>query len=115
MADELAPQRLCFLALPDRFKWTPLDQTLRDAIQSAGFRVASYDTSDPDWGRESAEVIARADCIIADVTDPNKDVFFLLGNAQASGKMTILISERARSDPFFRNFESLGLFLFYDP
>jgi len=107
MPDELAPQKLCLLALPDRLKGTPLDQILRDAIQAAGFGVVTHDINDPDWGRESASLIARADCIVADVTLPSNDVFFLLGVAEAMGKAMFPVSE-GLSGPFAEGLSGLS-------
>jgi len=88
--------RKCFLALP----YSNRHQRLRDAIckgaMIAGFEIMSLDQDPVVPGATIQEAvssaIARADCIIADVSERNPNVFFELGLAQAMGKGLLLIA-----------------------
>jgi hypothetical protein len=88
MPTEVRPRPQCFLALP--FSTT---QSVRRAIargvEDANFRVVGLDR------RPSAAVsiwqavvgeVARADCVVADLTGSSPNVFFEIGLAQAMGK-----------------------------
>jgi len=100
------------LALPLSLKGTPIEQTLRDAVREAGFAEATPDSVDPEQLLASAEVIAGADCVIADVTEPNSGVFFLLGVAQTLGKASFLTGQ-GRPIPSLSDFGRLD-FIRYD-
>jgi hypothetical protein len=71
-----------------------LQNTVRNAIEEAGFRVARRN----DAVRPGAELassildgIREADLIIADVSRPNPNVFYEMGFAHALGKPTFLL------------------------
>ena len=88
----------CFLAIP--FTGSLGERHLADAIrkgsEQAGYRLVSLDQSSVLPGSTIQEAIigelARSDCIIADVSNRNPNIFFELGLAQAMGKGILLIS-----------------------
>ena len=85
------PQKpACFLALPHSLTFEPVNEAIRAGANEAGFQTASLEQRPVLPGSSIQEAIigelARADCIIADVSDRNPNVFFELGLAQAMGK-----------------------------
>ena len=80
MATETTIPRLCFLAMPAHFEQSAVAQTMRKAITDARFRIAKPVERSPTATISAAtvEAIARADCIVADVTGSAHAVFFEL-------------------------------------
>jgi len=94
----MKPAKLsCFLALPYSPKFERIKQAIQSGANQAGFQVVSLDEQPVLLGRSVQDTIlnelARVDCIIADVTDRNPNVFFEIGIAQAMGKGILLIAE----------------------
>ena len=96
----------CFLALP----LSDIKKRLRDVVlhgvEQAGFISIELDQS-PIFPRSTIHeeligVLAQSDCIIADISDQNPNIFFELGLAQAMGKGMLLISRKQaiREIPF---------------
>ncbi len=83
-----------------------LRDVIRKGAEEAGYQLVSLDQSSVLPGSTIQEAVigelARADCIIADVSDRNPNIFFELGLAQAMGKGLLLISheEDLREVPF---------------
>ncbi len=103
----MKPEKLrCFLALSYSSEMAVIREAIHTGAQEAGFQVVSLDQSPvlPGSSIQSAVMgeLARADCIIADVSDRNPNVFFELGLAQAMGKGLIIIAEERafREVPF---------------
>lgn len=88
----------CFLAVPLRSSkiYSRLRDAIRKGAEEAGYRLVSLDQSSVLPGSTIQEAIigelARSDCIIADVSDRNPNIFFELGLAQAMGKGILIIS-----------------------
>ena len=80
----------CFLALPSSQLSLEIKKAIKQGAQSAGYRVTSYNDNPIRPGNTIQELIASAiassDCIIADITGGNSNVYFELGLAQAMGK-----------------------------
>ncbi len=99
------PKPRCFLALPYSEEFLPVKEAVKKAANISNFRIVSLDDQRP---RSAAiqEVLlgelARADCVVADVTGRNPNVFFELGLAQAMGKgLFLLMRSEAENDvPF---------------
>jgi signal transduction histidine kinase len=84
----------CFLAISYSDEFRELRTAIERAASEARFRVVSGDSA---VGLESTlqEAIlgelARADCVIADLTNQNPNVFFEIGLAQAMGKALFML------------------------
>lgn len=103
----MATQKLrCFLALPFSQRFDEIREAIHVGAQQARCQVVSLDRSPVYLGGSIQDAIAgelaRADCIIADVSGRNPNVFFELGLAQAMGKGILLIAEEQslREVPF---------------
>jgi len=98
----------CFLAVPftGSKRQLYLRKVIRKGAEEAGYKLVTLDQSSVLPGSTIQEAIigelARADCIIADVSDSNPNIFFELGLAQAMGKGILLISheQSLREVPF---------------
>lgn len=104
----------CFLAIPHSNIYGGIRDAIQAGAQQAGYQVVSLDQSPVMPGGSIQEAIigelARADCIVADVSDRNPNIFFELGLAQAMGKgIIILVSEqKIRETPFdIREFRAI--------
>ena len=90
----------CFLALP--FDSISIRKTIELSAQAAGFKVVSPDHAPIRPATPIQEIvvgeIARADCVIADLTGRNPNVFFELGLAQAMGKALFLVIQKGASE-----------------
>ncbi|MEW6378223.1 MAG: ATP-binding protein [bacterium] len=86
----------CFLALPFTQNFVPVREAIIAGAKQAGFQVVSLDQGPvlPSGTIREAIIgeLTQADCIIADITDRNPNIFFELGLAQAMGKGLLLIS-----------------------
>ena len=89
------PQYRCFIALP----FSQISEKVRTAtikgVEKAKFQIVSLDQSPVLPGATIQEAIkgaiASSDCVIADITERNPNIFFELGLAQAMGKGLLLI------------------------
>jgi signal transduction histidine kinase/nucleoside 2-deoxyribosyltransferase len=90
MATETSEQRYCFLAVPPGSDQDVLN-ALRTAIAKAGLRLLTL-RNQKEVSREAVDVIAKADCVLADVTGHDSAVFVELGLAKALDKATLVIS-----------------------
>lgn len=88
----------CFLAMPfEKQKYSlRLEEAIHKGVEEAGYQLVSLHQSSvlPTSTIQEAIIgeLARSDCIIADVSDRNPNIFFELGLAQAMGKGILLIS-----------------------
>ena len=96
MHKEDYPGYRCFLALPLAQNFDAVRKAIIAGAKEAGFYVSSLDQGPVFPGGTIQEAIigeiAQTDCIIADITDRNSNVFFELGLAQAMGKGLLLIA-----------------------
>ena len=89
----------CFLAVPytNSLRREHLINSIRKAVEKADYQPVLLDQSSPLLGSTIQEAtigeLARSDCVIADVSDYNPNVFFELGLAHAMGKGILLISQ----------------------
>jgi hypothetical protein len=75
---------------------------IRAAVESAGAECERVDEqifAEPIMQRVY-EQIARADIVVAEVSEPNRNVFYEIGYAHALGKTTILLKREAADIPF---------------
>jgi signal transduction histidine kinase len=74
---------------------TTVVETVREAIKASGFRIVkpTQGATDTAITGSSAEAIARADCLVADVTGSAPNVFYELGLAQALGKAAFVLTQ----------------------
>ena len=97
MPTQKAVPSTCFLAL------STSDQEVRSvvtqSVRDAGIKPLDLSESptSASLDRAISEIIARADCIVADITIPEPSVFLQLGLARALGKTTFLISQESTS------------------
>ena len=94
MPDEDRPPLRCFLAIPYVEDFKRVREAIQNGARQAGFRPISFDephSRDP--SSSLAAELARADCVIADVTHARPNVFYELGLAQAMGKPLFILSQ----------------------
>ncbi len=117
MPDEDRPRPRCFLALPYSPNFQRVREAIKRGVQEANFRAISLDEGPVRAGTVREALLgelARADCVVADLTDRNPNVFFELGLAQAMEKGLFLLSQRDNAENIpvdFRGFQ----FLLYEP
>ena len=96
------PRLRCFLAIPQSPEYQSIAKAITGGIEEAGFRIVRPDRDSLFPGAAPQEVVvgdlARADCVVADVTGFNPNVLFEIGVAQAMGKgLLVLVQEDAAS------------------
>lgn len=88
----------CFVALPHTPHQDLVGRAIMEAGEMTGFKMVSLGREPVPLSTTIQEAligeIAASDCIIADVTERNANVFFELGLAQAMGKGVLLIALR---------------------
>lgn len=98
LSSEDSRRRRCFLAMPFSQEFTPLRDTVEKGAKAAGFRVTTLDR--PLLGDVLQDVlinsIARADCVIADLTGARPSILFEVGLAQGIGKDVFLLAQDAQ-------------------
>jgi signal transduction histidine kinase/nucleoside 2-deoxyribosyltransferase len=123
MPNNLAPRVRCLILLPSELQDSDIAKALRNVVQAAGFRVLSTTESEsfrmltqrPSvWGSVATEAVARADCVIADVTRPDSEIYFNLGIADALGKPCFLISQ-ATTPVHAAQLPDQAAFVYYEP
>jgi signal transduction histidine kinase len=93
----------CYVALGPQIDDEPLVQAIRKSVADAKFQLIQPLVTTKfhaRWHKSVAESIAKADCIIADVTRANPYVFFEIGYAEAFDKSIFLISRDAPKEMF---------------
>ncbi len=92
------PRYRCFLAFPHSQEFADVRDAVSKGAVDAGYKTLSSEQPPVFPGSTIRDAIigelARADCVIADVTDRNPNVFFELGLAQAMGKGLLIISHK---------------------
>lgn len=92
--DRLSPR--CFLALPFSPEFRKVREVVADSAKDAGFKIALADGLPPKQMPVREMIVgelARADCVVADLTNYNANVLVEIGLAQAMGKILFLISQ----------------------
>ncbi len=92
--DRLSPR--CFLALPFSSEFRKIREVVADCAKGAGFKVTLGDGLTPKTMPVREMIVgelARADCVVADLTNHNPNVLVEVGLAQAMGKILFLISQ----------------------
>lgn len=99
MPGEELPILRCFVAMPMREEFAPVRKAVAEGAKKAGFQVVFFDENSKYFPRSIDEWIiselSQVDCIIADVTSANPNVFFELGIARAMGKGLFIIANEA--------------------
>lgn len=113
MLEEDRHQYSCYIAIPFSEEFYLIRKAVIKGVREAGFKVVSPDKFGllGSIGDAIPGEIAGADCIIADLTDRNPNVYFEVGLAQAMGKRYFFIAhERTLRDiPFdLRDFQVLN-------
>lgn len=97
------PKPFCFILMPFDDKFADIYSLgIKDACNDAG---AYCERVDEQIFKERIldrifNQIAKADIVIADMTDKNPNVFYEVGYAHAIGKTTILLTQKAEDIPF---------------
>jgi signal transduction histidine kinase len=98
MPNDSGPKYRCFLAFPHSPDFDPVREAVKKGVTESGFKVLSPDQQPilPGSTLRDAFIgeLARADCIVADITDQNPNVYFELGLAQAMGKGLLIIANK---------------------
>lgn len=92
--DRLRPR--CFLALPFSQEFRKTREIVTECAKEAGFKITLADGLPPKAIPVREMIVgelARADCVVADITDHNPNVLVEIGLAQAMGKILFLITQ----------------------
>jgi hypothetical protein len=109
------------VAIPDLPEFQRVKEAVVAGVQNANFRPVSVDENIYRFGliqEKLFEDLAHSECIVADITNRNPNVFFVLGVAQAMGKGLFLLLRKSEtkdaveSIPF--DFRVFPIFV-YDP
>ena len=77
------------------------DEAISPALADCGFRSADAVAFDSkSWVSDAVRWILGAEMVVADVTDRNPDVMYLLGLCHGLGRCPLLISQNLESLPF---------------
>lgn len=101
--ERTAPKPFVFVLMPFDSKF---DDTYQLGIKAACTEAGAYcervdeQLFDESILQHTYNQIARADVIVADMTDQNPNVFYEVGYAHALGKRVILLTQRAKEIPF---------------
>jgi hypothetical protein len=100
--DEIASRKICFVLMPFRPQFASAYESIRRAVESAGFLARRADEifETRSIVQLIYEQLGRAELIVADLTERNPNVFYELGYAHALGKSTILVTQDAGDVPF---------------
>lgn len=90
MSSRTRPQ--CFITIPATSESLSIEEAVREAARGAGFRVTPPKNVSLPLEKVAGE-IARADCVIADITNNNATVFYELGIAQSMKKALFLLAQ----------------------
>lgn len=80
----------CFVTVPPAKEFLPVQKAVRSAARKAGLRVTPPENALLSQEKIIGEM-ARADCVVADITGNNANIFFDLGVAQAMRKELFLL------------------------
>ncbi len=98
MPNENHPQNLCFLALPAEREFDAVRKAIIEGAEKADFQVTPLDQysifASGAFLQTNMENFAKADCIIADITEHNPNAFFAVGLAQGMGKGVLLVARK---------------------
>jgi signal transduction histidine kinase len=96
MSNEERPMPRCFLAISYSPEYMQVRDAIKKSAQKANFQVISLDNLLFSGTIQEAVIgeLARADCVIADVSGRNPNVFFEIGMAQAMGKPLFLLAQQ---------------------
>src|SRR5437870_4875441 len=111
------PKYRCFLALPHAPEFAPVRDAVSRGVSDAGYKGVSLDQ----WPilpgiaiRESiVGDLARTDCVVADISDRNPNVYFELGLAEAMGKGSLIIANKRSANNIPSDVRDFQL-LFYE-
>ncbi len=101
MQEAIRPRPRCFLALPLHAGFELVSETVRQAVRSAGFQPRSFSDVTQHGTpvqRILAAELARADCVVADVSGSRPNVFYEVGLARAMGKHVVILSRGGVTD-----------------
>lgn len=90
MSSRTRPQ--CFITIPATSESLSIEEAVRESARGAGFRVTPPKNVSLPLEKVAGE-IARADCVIADITNNNATVFYELGIAQSMKKALFLLAQ----------------------
>lgn len=91
MAPETDTPRFCFLSAPVHPDYAPISKAIRKGVADARFRVLTAPGDSAATAGDSAAAIAKADCVLADVTRSDPAVLFELGLAKALDKAIFVL------------------------
>ncbi|MDI6736378.1 MAG: ATP-binding protein [bacterium] len=91
----------CFLIIPFDKEFRPVLNILKGASEKVGCQIISLDEirQPVPWQEIVPSEMARADLVVADVSQPRPNVFYEIGLAHAMGKPVILLLEEGTSEP----------------
>lgn len=100
--DSAAERKRVFVLMPFAGRFDAIYRTVKDISDQSGWHCSRAD--DIQHTRDIIgviwEEIERSECVIADLTGENANVFYELGYAHAAGKNTILLTQNLATLPF---------------
>lgn len=96
----LAPPRTsCFVDIPQTPEFDPVRRAVSQALQNSGIVPLESSDAPASLSPVTSDIIDRADFIVADVSQPSSNIFYLLGIADSLRKPTLLIAQRQAQLP----------------
>lgn len=107
----------CFLALPFSPAFAEVRSAAKDAARAAGFEPISLDEHPAPAARLERVLfaeLARADCVIADVTAESANIYFEIGQAFAMAKGIVLLAQESHRPTLPLDVQNLNV-IWYEP
>jgi signal transduction histidine kinase len=95
------PKPECLVLVPSFPGFRPVRDAIFAAVQAAGFRRVFFGQqliATSPIAEEALTRLVRAECVVANITGLHPEVMFILGQAQAMGKPTILVRKHEEPD-----------------
>jgi len=88
------PSIACFVAIPQSPEFDPVRRAVSQALEKSGVeRLEAGDVS-ANLSPVTSDIIERADFVIAEVSTPNSNSFYVLGIADSLRKPTLMMAQR---------------------
>jgi signal transduction histidine kinase len=106
----------CFLSLPfvDEYKLSIVRDAIIKGIEVARYKIISLNDNTVYPGSSIQEAVfsalSQSDCIVADISERNPNIYYELGIAQAMGKGIILISEQGDAKKVASDFQGIRIY-----
>lgn len=96
-------KKRCFVIMPFRSEYNAVySSAIRPAVEASGYicERADSDSGTNNVPPEIIRSIIRADLVVADISEPNANVFYELGISHCTGNKTMTITSKIEDVPF---------------